>query len=173
MANEVNKAILTQDRLQTVFIPNDISATHGNYYIRYRVASEDKNRNSAWSPVYAVEAPTVQELLTNNSQSIATPIFSTQTLSGELVIDIIWNKPTALDGITEYFLYVRWGVDNGGTIEYGDWEYFKSVPDGSIQIVRPSSQVGATHVSVLLQLPTYPKQPFEPAQVFLLEDQAI
>lgn len=173
MANEVNKAILSPGRLQTVFIPNDATATHGNYYIRYRVISEDRNRNSAWSPVYAVEAPTVSELLTNNEQTIATPIFSTQTLSGQRIIDIIWNKPTALDEISEYFLYVQWGIDNAGVIEYSDWEYFKSVQDGSIQIVQPSSQTSATHINVLLQIPTYPKQPFEPAQVFLLEDQAI
>ena len=173
MANEVNKVILTPDRLSTIFIPNDATAVHGNYYIRYRVVSEDKNRNSAWSPVYAVEAPTVQELLDNNEQTIDTPIFSTQTLSGELIIDVIWNKPTALDAITEYFLYVQWGIDNAGVIEYSDWQYVKSVQDGSIQIVRPSAQASATHINILLQLPTYPKQPFSPAQVFLLQDKAI
>jgi hypothetical protein len=173
MANEVNKAILSPNRLQTVFIPNDATAIRGNYYIRYRVVSEDRNRNSAWSPIYAVPAPTVSEILANNSQSVTEPIFSTQTLSGQLVIDIIWNKPTALDQISEYYLYLRWGVDNSGVIEYGDWEYFKSVQDGSIQIVRPVEQAGATYVSVLLQTPTYPKQPFAPSEVFLLEDKAI
>ena len=40
-------------RVPAVDLPSvDLNA---NYYVRFRIVSEDKNKSSAWSPTFAVE----------------------------------------------------------------------------------------------------------------------
>lgn len=87
----LQKAIYTRENLPPLSIFPDGSIGH---YARYRIISEDRNRQSHWSPVYAVTVPDFEYLGTVDIDYTATTITA------------IWgdeyNRP-------RYDVYVRWG----------------------------------------------------------------
>lgn len=49
----IQKVVVLKDSLPPILYDS------GEYALRYRVISEDKNRFSAWSPIYKIESPEV------------------------------------------------------------------------------------------------------------------
>ena len=83
---------------------------NGEYLLRYRIISEDKNRNSHWSPVYKLDA---------------TPFI--EQVSGDLQINSA-SGVTAIWGDTNfkslYDIFVSFGTYNPGTSTIAWQEYF-------------------------------------------------
>jgi hypothetical protein len=123
MAEVIKKAILRIEDLP------EINSKTGQYYLRYRIVSEDKSRISHWSPIQKVE-----------------PNFDFVT-SGELIVEkisghvqIIWNPVNIeLDGITqrrakEYDIWLRWHRSGAG-----DWLYNERIESTSVIIIPPDT----------------------------------
>lgn len=130
----------------------------GEYNIRYRVISEDKNTFSEWSPIYKVSSPTISQLRFPNGGSGSINTVYTSTSS---VATINWEIPTILSKITEYDVYVKWGTYSGGTVTFptgAAYEFYGTVPGTSaISIVKPSSKSSFTGANIVVQRTTFPK----------------
>lgn len=174
--------IVTIDRDNLV-----IDANTGEYVFRYRVVSEDKNRTSAWSPLYRLPAPTIDQILFNNNlidsngqRLVDAPVYTTRTATtpnGDATIfNIFWNAPDILNSNERriYDLYIKWGTFNSATglIEYdGDYEYTKRVNATSVNYVKPESKSSYDRISIKVQSETYPKQILDAQLLYSLEDQ--
>lgn len=144
-----------------------INSDTGEYIFRYRVVSDDKNRFSAWSPQYRLQAPTINQIIAaNNVAALPSPSFTAQTASdGSKVATVIWNIPAFMSDIEKYDVFIKWGPSAGTA----SWEFFKTVSAGSFSIVKPSSQT-ATVINIKIQSVVYPKKVLESQVLYTIAD---
>jgi hypothetical protein len=141
-----------------------ISSDTGEYIYRYRIVSDDRNRYSAWSPVYRTIAPTIAQILAANGvSSIPEPTYSVQTSGSDRVANIYWNIPEMFREIEKYDVFIKWGG--------GSWEFFNTVNAGSFSIVKPTSQT-ATTISIKIQSVVYPKKILESQVLYTLSNKS-
>jgi hypothetical protein len=75
---------------------------NGNeYYLRYRIVSEDRNRSSHWSPVMIVESETLYPL--SASINVSTPTM------GPKNINIVWEDETKM--YSKYDIFAKFTFD--------------------------------------------------------------
>lgn len=169
--DNVNKRVVIPLRnLKIAARSTDNGATLSEYYIRYRVVSEDKNSFSEWSPAYRVDVPTVTTLLNPNGGSSFT-INSVYTRASSSLATINWEIPPILSTIPEYDLYIKWGAFSGGTVTFppgAQYEYYGTVAPGRIDIVKPTAKSAFTGANFWLQRSTFPKTTTNAAKVFEL-----
>jgi hypothetical protein len=146
-----------------------ISSDTGEYIFRYRIVSDDKNRFSAWSPQYRLQAPTISQIMAaNNVASLPIPSYSVQTASGgEKVATVSWNIPAIFSSVEKYDVYIKWGSSTGTNA----WEFFKTVSAGTFVIVKPSTQTNNT-INIKIQSVVYPKKVLESQVLYTLTDKA-
>ena len=138
----------------TIF-KNELPAVNANnvsYSVRYRIVSEDKNRFSAWSPIFDLVAPATTLL-----------DYSITVNSSSSLVTVAWNPKPEL-GLSNYDLFVRWigsGTDN--TTNY-PWAFVSTTPNNSYLFAFPASipnPAGGTeaveYIEVAVQRPTYQK----------------
>jgi hypothetical protein len=107
----------------------EINSQTGEYYIRYRIVSEDKSRISHWSPVQGVDP---------NFNFIATGDLIVEKISSH--VQIIWNPVTVeADNIEqrrakEYDVWLRWHRSDAG-----DWLYSERIESTSMIIIPPNT----------------------------------
>jgi hypothetical protein len=108
-----------------------IGKISGQYIVRYRIISEDRNRTSHWSPNYILETTplsgiqhTVSKDTTNNA------------------VEAFWTPPATL-GLSNFDVYLKWGS--------GNWNYAITISTTSYKV---AIQSGATSVQVAVQAPT-------------------
>lgn len=103
----IKKATILKDDLPI------INAQINGYAVRYRIVSDDKNRISAWSPTYYVEAG-----YTYVSGKISNPNKVGDSVS------VVWDRVdiqkdgASIGTIRDYEVWVRWDKGDGG-----DWKY--------------------------------------------------
>jgi hypothetical protein len=119
---------------------------NGEYLIRYRIISEDKNRTSHWSPIYTLDLTNVE--------------------SGTEFINLI-RTVTANIEVTPSDIIVTWGDENkaplydifisyriGGT--WGDYFFHGSSPIHTYGFLQPLALTaigyGATDIRIAIQL---------------------
>jgi hypothetical protein len=119
-------------------------SSNGEYVLRYRIVSEDKNRNSAWSPVYRVDAK-----------------LSIRDVSGQLgmteeslAVALTWETGNRT---SSYDVFVSFGIENEdtGVITWENYFYHGSTTLHSYNFLRPP---GKTNVRVKIQLAGMEKQ---------------
>jgi hypothetical protein len=110
----------------------------GEYLIRYRVISEDKNRKSSWSPIYSLSALPFIEDVSGDLQISNT----------SLAITAIWGE-SSLNSL--YDIFVSFGIYNVATttIAWGNYVYSGSSASQSYSFLRPDA---VTDVRVKIQL---------------------
>lgn len=121
----------------------DLPAFNGitqSYTVRYRIVSEDKNRNSHWSPYYSVTKEETEQVAC-----------SVQVI--ENAVNMVWKQPTST--VKQYDLYFKL---NGGS-----WTYVASSTSTQFSTLIDES---TTTIQVAVQLPTYPRQYFPLAAIF-------
>lgn len=121
----------------------DLPAFNGitqSYTVRYRIVSEDKNRNSHWSPYYSVTKEEPEQVAC-----------SVQVI--ENAVNMVWKQPTST--VKQYDLYFKL---NGGS-----WTYVASSTSTQFSTLIDES---TTTIQVAVQLPTYPRQYFPLAAIF-------
>jgi hypothetical protein len=110
---------------------------NGEYLIRYRVISEDKNRTSHWSPIYTLDA--ILSIEDVESRIVVTP--------GDIIIT--WGD---LNKAALYDIFVSYKV--GGT--WGSYEYHGSSQTHAYAFLQPLSPTevgyGGTDVRVAIQI---------------------
>ena len=108
------------------------------YYVRYRIVSEDKNRSSHWSPVSIIKSDTLVPLST--SVNITTPT------SGAKNINIVWEDETKL--YSKYDIFTKFNFNVVG----------KQISNNTITLTTSSSissiSVGST-IIVSGKTPTF------------------
>lgn len=125
-----------------------ISGEQKAYFVRYRVASEDKNRYSHWSPQHKVLVA---------AQTIVP--FSLTVDTTKNTVNLIWNT---VSGISSFDVYTK--------INSGSWTYTTTVFTNSYSDIISSS---ATSIQIAVQIPTYPKQRYTDSTIFVTDPTAI
>lgn len=128
---------------KVVIKKEDLPAFNGTaqaYTVRYRVVSEDKNRNSHWSPYYSVTKEAAEQVAC-----------SVQIVENS--VSLVWKQPTSV--IKQYDIYFKL---NGGS-----WNYIASSTSTQFSTLIDES---TTTIQVAIQLPTYPRQYFPLAAIF-------
>jgi hypothetical protein len=117
---------------------------NGEYLIRYRVISEDKNRNSHWSPIYKLDA----------TEFIKPVSGDLQISNGSLAINTTWGASTIG---SSYDVFVSFGIYNVGTatIAWDSYAYHGSSNSTSYSFLRPAD---VTDIRVKIQLAGIEKQ---------------
>lgn len=125
-----------------------ISGEQKGYIIRYRIASEDKNRYSHWSPQHKVQVAAQSQIP-----------FSFTVDSVKNTVSLIWN---VVDEISSFDIYTK--------INGGDWVYSTTVFTNSYSNIVPST---VTSVQIAVQIPTYPKKRYDDSTLFVTASTAI
>lgn len=122
---------------------------NGYYQIRYRIVSDDRNRISAWTPIFTVDP----ELIYTVSGSM-----SVNKASG--IVSATWPEVTVKKGSTgkaenlgNYDVWVRWHTGTYGTVDSGAWTFYGSVPITNVTISVPS---GMSYFSIEVYRPGLP-----------------
>jgi hypothetical protein len=120
------------------------------HYVRYRIVSEDKNRVSAWTNIFTVNA--------NISYQSSSTIQLTRSSN---VLSVVWNyvllKKTVRDitysvgQLKEYDLWIRWSNNSFDNPNLGNWLYFGRVTGTSTILNIPAS---VDHLSIEIYRPT-------------------
>lgn len=139
--SEIKKAIVPKASLPP------LNGINQSYYVRYRIITEDKNRTSHWSQRYTlIPSPPEQIPLSQTSISIA----GTGTTRA---VTLVWTPPSTLN--SQYFdIYVKIGS--------GQYEYKTTVSTNTYAMTASLN----SQVSIVVQIPTYPKTIFTSATLF-------
>jgi hypothetical protein len=115
----------------------------GQYIVRYRIISEDRNRSSHWSLNYILETDPLSEIQHTVSKDNAND-----------AVEVFWNPPPTL-GLSTFDVYIKWGS--------GPWNYAITISTTSY---KASILNGATSVQVAVQAPTKNKVRSDSATLF-------
>lgn len=146
----IKKVILSQEKMLSANV--EAGSDIAKYLVRYRVISEDKTRTSAWSPKYAVEARTVQNII--NDATVPYTVFS----NGDR-LTLTWTTPSELTAPT-FDVYVSWSTDNSTFTDY----YFAGT--ASSQSFTAAVESGKKYVKFWTQITTFPKNKSNAAKLF-------
>jgi hypothetical protein len=144
-----------------------INSDTGEYIFRYRVVSDDRNRFSAWSPQYRLQAPTISQILIANSITLQQPTYTVQTVGSDKVASVYWNIAEVFRNVEKYDVYIKWGASTGTAA----WQFLKTVSAGSFSIVKPSGQTSNT-INIKIQSVVYPKKILESQVLYTLADRS-
>jgi hypothetical protein len=118
------------------------NSIYGDYVVRYRIVSEDKNRTSHWSPQYKLEAPAVDTIEYSYAKDTVNKM-----------ITFVWTPEDSSLG--KFDVFVKWGT--------GSWSYVSTVSTTTFATVIPD---GSTAIQVAVQVPTFPKARVSSATLF-------
>jgi hypothetical protein len=120
--SNIKKAKVLQNKLPT------IRSSDESYDVRYRIISEDKNRQSHWSPIFNVQ-PEYAYISGNIS------------ISSSTLTTVAWDPVTveigniAITKAKDYDVWVKWSKANGN----GDWINSERISGTSMVLVHPST----------------------------------
>jgi hypothetical protein len=126
------KAFLPASQLPPITELGD--GTYG-YVVRYRIASEDSNRFSHWSPVYLVrpnyiyERPEGKELddfFIDVENDLVSVVWDPVAIRNNFNQEIVGQ-------VKEYDVWVRWGED-----DVGNWSLFETVEGNGARFIVPN-----------------------------------
>jgi hypothetical protein len=131
-----------------------------NYYIRFRIITDDKNKFSYWSPIFGID-PDVDFVPSYYDSSIIPPAQSYQ--EGQMFIEkhqkygaAIWNEESIekygvkIATVPYYDVWVRWGASQS----VGSWEYKERISSTSLNILRPANLTSTGYLSVEIYRPS-------------------
>ena len=123
MTEIIKKAKVLKENLPPV------SSITGEYSVRYRIISEDKNRVSSWSSVYSVDP----------NYTYVPGKINISSSSG--VVRVAWDSVTIKIGTNvirqakDYDIFVKWSKSDG----VGDFNYVERISTNSTTLVVPDT----------------------------------
>lgn len=113
-------------------------SSDGEYLLKYRIVSEDKNRSSYWSPIYKV----------NVSDFIQPVIADVSMSSSSLAVSVTWEKSNLQQ---KYDIFASFGIYNASTsaIAWTDYAYLASSSTEAYSFLRKEEH---TDIRVKIQL---------------------
>lgn len=153
--------------MQKAIVPKEVLppiSSDGKYILRYRVASEDKNRVSDWSRIYSISGKLIKDILgyleTTGEQKYpnGVPLDIVATEDG---MSISWDLPVELQ-TTDYDVFVKWSYD-GETTYDEDWTLLSTVRVNTAYATKASKPslpepTIATHLKARIQIETWDKK---------------
>jgi hypothetical protein len=136
----IRRVVIPQQTLSEI-------STSGEYFIRYRIVTEDETVTSEWSPKYKFTAAPIATILSTETISIEHKL---QASVDELYMTLSWNIPTQLKD-SSFDIFVKWG--SGGT-----YEYVETTRAGSVNTLIPTSPSRPTQARFHIQLSSNPKE---------------
>ena len=119
----------------------DISIYSPTYQIRYRLVSDDRNRVSAWTPIYSVDPEVVFVRGTleipGNIQIQKNTGYVTVTWEPVSIYKDIDGVLSNIGELPHYDLWIRW-ADSGGSSP-SNWIYKERIASTSVNIVVPAT----------------------------------
>jgi hypothetical protein len=169
MDNNLTKVIIPPQNLLSVNVSDDINSDSSQYFVRYRIVSEDKSRKSAWSPIYTVLARTVSDMLTSSQQTA-----SYKTVIQGSRVELSWEVPSILK-FPKYDVYVQWqDEDNDPISTSGSTNYYQYLDTSStktLNIPIPSNLTATPrYVKIWIQVETSPKNRSNAAKLLETSD---
>jgi hypothetical protein len=120
--------------------------------LRYRVVTNDLNVRSAYSPVYKVQVPEIEDIFSSITG------LASKTVSGSnTVINVTWTTAPVYNNFN-YYIFIK----KPGETSYS---FVKSTQTTSFAYVAPNTQVG--QYDFIISMPTTTKTPLENARLFL------
>lgn len=117
---------------------------NGEYLVRYRIISEDKNRTSHWSPIYTLDATAVPlRDGTTNTKSLIRDVTSSVTVTPTTII-INWG---AINNASLYDIFIS--LKTSGA--WGSYAYHGSSSSHSYSFLKPTG-AGITDMRIAIQL---------------------
>jgi len=147
----IKRVTVGQGNLPPVTISNERML----YFLRYRITTEDKNRQSHWSPIYRIIAPPIREKLLGYTEQQLKSFVIIQADS--LIVRVDWTLPEEINTLKEFDVYYK--IDNSEFIFGG------TVSANSYSVVVPVNQ-SIDVFEVAIQIPTFPKIRFDDATIF-------
>lgn len=127
----IKKTIISKENLPPL-------SPNGEYVVRYRIISEDKNRTSHWSPIYYIDVKPFIEQVTGELQGSST----------SLGLTAIWGD---VNFKSLYDIFVSFGVYNVSTsqVDWNPYFYHGSSPIHTYSFLRNQEH---TDIRVKIQL---------------------
>ena len=135
--------------------PVTISDNQMLYFLRYRITTEDKNRQSHWSPIYRIPLPPVSEKLSAYSAEQLKAFVRIGPSTDLMRVD--WTIPEEIKNLKEFDIY--YSFDNDPFI------FGSTVSSNNYSIIIPIGQTFQVF-RVAIQIPTFPKIRFNDATIF-------
>jgi hypothetical protein len=133
----------------------EMSTASPEYQIRFRLISDDRNRYSAWTPIYSVD-PGVTFTATGTAHIEKHNDYTLLVWSPVLVEKEVEGTTTMSAELPHYDLWVRWGTTDYAGVNDGTWVYSGRIPATSVNLIKPSSPSGINHVSIEIYRPGRP-----------------
>jgi hypothetical protein len=142
----IKKATILGKDLPPIFVRN--TSDVGQYYLRFRVISEDRSRRSAYSPINIV-----------NAQDISGQALEYQYYSDASSFRINWTVPSIVKS-TRFDVYARWSDSTPS----GAYTFIGTVSGAQATLDIPATN--KANVQVRVQVETSPHIINNPATVF-------
>lgn len=152
------KVIIKNSQIGSMFVDpaNNIS----NYYIRYRIVSDDGLLISKWSQTYAVDAEGISA--SAGFQTLGHTVFS----NGE-TLSVSWHLKENVYA-SGFDVYVRWNEDasipSDSASSWEDWTFVSEVESAGASVNIPA---GKKWAQVYVQLKTFPKSLSDSVKILL------
>jgi len=138
----------------------DPSIYNPSYQIRFRLLAENKNRTSAWSPIFPVNPEVFFERGTRELRG-----YIEIEKVGSKQVNIVWDFVTGyrdsgteildVGKVQEYDLWIRWAVAGGATPS--EWIYRGRISSTSLNITIPSEYPYKDPITGIITLIDNPK----------------
>ena len=138
----IKKVVIPQQTL------SDIS-TSGEYFVRYRVVSDDDVVSSEWSPKQKMTAATIYSILGVANQGAISVPHKLQASVDEVYMMLSWNTPTELK-LSSFDVFVKW--------DSGSFTYLETTTSDSITAFIPTSPTRPSTATFHIQIASSTKE---------------
>ncbi len=123
--------------------------------LRYRVVTNDLNVRSAFSPVYRVQVPDIDEIFNDIDYAL-----TTESVGDSTVIRVTWTTAPVYDNFT-YYVFLKKPTDT-------DYVFIKSTQESSFSYVIPNN--GSGIYSIAVTMPTVTNTALTNARLFVASE---
>jgi hypothetical protein len=112
------------------------SMTNSTYEVRYRVTSEDRNRVSAWTPIFTVD-PELQYFVDGDLSLLYTDVGAVSASWDSVsIMKDIGGTLVEVAKVDEFDIWIRWAGSGGANP--GDWIYQGRIASNSVSVTVPT-----------------------------------
>jgi hypothetical protein len=114
----IKRVIIPQQTLSEI-------STSGEYFVRYRIVTEDETVTSEWSPKYKFDAKAITSIIGFDPAEI-----SYQVVADGTYMILSWNTPTELKE-SSFDTFIKW--------DSGSFSYLETTSNNTVSVFVPTS----------------------------------
>jgi hypothetical protein len=177
MSETIQKAVFNKNQLPAISFSTAYNSSTNReeidelfYLARYRVTSEDRNRQSHWSKVFKIVLPPLPTTAESGSDYFpysGSSRISIRKSGNPEVITVVWTPKTQDDGATQeeleyldlnsFDVWIRWNetdTEDENDVGWKRWNFQGTVTDRTWAIIKPTAEKS---IDVAIQIPTEKK----------------